>query len=418
MHRKTSSSRKSFSQKLRPAWLLAVCIIASAAQPIYAEPIHKERLIFDPEVESHGHVHASSIVECPNGDLLAVWYENGPDRPEYYYRLDADKADNTRIGGARLLSGREKWEKPFVMSDTYGVSDNNPALVVDAKQRLWLVHPSLIGVPFQTWGSGLLWYKVSSDYQKPGPPRWDRESVLIVHPRGLDEVVARHANELRSGADSNNTNERRAEAMLQRLSDPFARRLGWMPRTHPLAFADGSVLVPFSNENFNVAAMALSPDGGQTWTISNAVPGVGVTQPSVVRLESGKLLAFFRSAGRSRRIQRSESTDGGMTWTEVTPTELPNPGSGVEAVMLQSGRLAMIYNDLEESPRYRLAVSISPDEGKTWPWKRYLENTPGGRFDYPSLVQAKDGVLHATYGYNLKTIKHVEFNEAWVEKGN
>jgi hypothetical protein len=197
-----------------------------------------------------------------------------------------------------------------------------------------LVHPSLIGVPIQTWGSGLLWYKVSSDYQKPGPPRWDRESILIVHPRGLDEVVARHANELRSAADSNNSNERRAEAMLQKLSDPFARRLGWMPRAHPLAFDDGTVLIPFSNENFNVAAMAVSPDGGQTWTISNAVPGVGVTQPSVVRLQSGKLVAFFRSAGRSRRIQRSESTDGGITWSEVIPTDLPNPGSGVEAILL------------------------------------------------------------------------------------
>ena len=205
--------------------------------------------------------------------------------------------------------------------------------------------------------------------------------------------------------------------MLQRLSDPFARRLGWMPRAHPLAFDDGTVLVPFSNENFNVAAMALTSDGGQTWTISNAVPGVGVTQPSVVQLNGGKLVAFFRSAGRSRRIQRSESTDGGMTWSEVTATDLPNPGSGVEAVMLQNGHLAMIYNDLEQSPRFRLALSISPDEGKTWPWKRYLENTEGGRFDYPSLVQAKDGTLHATYSYNLQTIKHVEFNEAWVHQG-
>jgi hypothetical protein len=403
-----------FLQKvLNPAWVLAVCLPAAAAEPIY-----KDRLIFDPEVESHGHVHASSIVECPNGDLLAVWYENGPDREEYYYRLDADKADNTRIGGARIGSGREAWEKPFVMSDTYGVSDNNPTMLVDAKQRLWLIHPSLIAVPIRTWGSSLLWYKVSSDYQKPGPPRWDRESVLIVHPRGLDEVVARQADELRSGADSENTNQRQAEALLRQLSDPFARRLGWMPRAHPLAFPDGTVLVPFSNENFNVAAMALTRDGGQTWTISNAVPGVGVTQPSVVRLASGKLAAFFRSAGRSRRIQRSESTDGGMTWSEVTATELPNPGSGIEAVMLRNGHLAMIYNDLEESPRYRLAISISPDEGKTWPWKRSIENTPGGRFDYPSLVQAKSGLLHATYSYNLKTIKHVEFNEEWVRMGN
>ena len=39
-----------------------------------AEVFYEEEFIFDPEIESHGHVHASCIVECPNGDLLAVWF--------------------------------------------------------------------------------------------------------------------------------------------------------------------------------------------------------------------------------------------------------------------------------------------------------------------------------------------------------
>jgi predicted neuraminidase len=391
-------------------WLLALTLGAQA------EVLYEKGVVFDPAVESHGHVHASCIVECPNGDLLAVWYENGPPLATYYYQKDADKRDDVRIGGARRRRGQTAWDRPFVMSDTFGVSDNNPSLVIDKQERLWLIHPTLLAVPQRAWGSSVLWYKVSSDYEKPGQPRWDRESILIVHPNGLDEVVARMARELRRNADRNNQFERRAQDLLERLGDPFAVRLGWMTRAHPLVLPDGSLLVPFSNENFNVAAMALTRDGGGTWTISNAVPGWGITQPSVVRLESGKLVAFFRDGGRERRIKRSESDDGGINWSEVTATSLPNPGSGIEAVMLRNGHLAMIYNDLEKSPRDRLAISISTDEGRTWKWTRHLEQVPGGRFDYPSLIQAKDGTLHATYSFNLKTIMHAHFNEEWIQQ--
>ena len=75
----------------------------------------------------------------------------------------------------------------------------------------------------------------------------------------------------------------------------------------------------------------------------------------------------------------------------------------------------MIYNDKEDA-RDRLAVSISTDRGKTWQWTRHLEDTPGERFDYPSIIQAKDDTLHATYSYNTSAIKYVRFNEAWVQK--
>ena len=50
-----------------------------------AEVFYEEELIFNPEIESHGHVHASCIVECPNGNLRAVWYENGPELPPPYF---------------------------------------------------------------------------------------------------------------------------------------------------------------------------------------------------------------------------------------------------------------------------------------------------------------------------------------------
>ena len=90
----------------------------------------------------------------------------------------------------------------------------------------------------------------------------------------------------------------------------------------------------------------------------------------------------------------------------------------------------MLINNDTEQGRHRLAVEISDDEGKSWKWKRQLELAPAesGRFHYPSIIEAGDGTLHASYSYHLeknyeqdaggqprsKSIKHAHFNEAWV----
>ena len=71
----------------------------------------------------------------------------------------------------------------------------------------------------------------------------------------------------------------------------------------------------------------------------------------------------------------------------------------------------------------------SDDEGKTWKWTRHLELVPRGKgsYSYPSIMQARDGTLHATYsihlprettGPNHKSIKHAAFNEAWILAGD
>jgi predicted neuraminidase len=372
-------------------------------------------LIFDPDRSSHGHVHSSCIVECPNGDLLSVWYENGPKRDDHYYTKDADKSDDVRIGAARLHRGAKEWSEPFVMCDTFGVADNSPCLAIDREERLWLVYSTMVGAPTKTWDSSILRYSVSSDYQKPGVPRWDKQEILIIHPRGLDEVVARGADELRRFADWDNKNEAIARGLLERLNDPYARRLGWQPRAHPLILSDGTLLIPLANESFGVAAMAMTSDVGETWTISQVVPGkLGVTEPSVAAFPDGKLVVFLRDDTDDHRIKRSESLDNGNAWSPIRATDLPNPSSGIEAILLRSGKLAMVYNDKEEEPRDRLAMSISEDFGETWKWTRRLEDTHGQRFDYPSIIQSRDGSLHVSYSYNLRTIKHVHFDEEWV----
>src|SRR5688572_1040233 len=328
------------------ALAIASGVALTGSSPLAQTSRYTERFIF---AGDRGHVHASSVVETPGGSMLAVWYENGPPNDAYYFRGgDEDKSDDVRIAGARLRRGNAAWDAPFVVSDTFGVSDNNPALGIDAQKRLWLVHATLLAIPARTWGSALLQYRVSSDYERAGAPRWDRSSVLIPKPEGIDEMIARAADDARRRTGRQSPQGvQRARDMLDRLDDPFARRLGWMPRVHPVALRDGSFIVPLANENFNFAAMAITRDGGETWTFSRPVPGLGVRQPSVVQFSDGRLAAFFRDATSAHRIHRSESGDGGMTWSPVAPTSLPNPGGGIEAIALASGDLAIIYNDKE-----------------------------------------------------------------------
>jgi predicted neuraminidase len=81
----------------------------------------------------------------------------------------------------------------------------------------------------------------------------------------------------------------------------------------------------------------------------------------------------------------------------------------------------MVYNDLEDK-RYSLAAAISDDEGITWKWRRHLDGDPTkpatSQYHYPSVIQAKDGIIHVTYSYFVpegKAIKHVQIDENWVK---
>lgn len=406
--------------------LAGVVSIAAINSSFAAEPSYHAEDVFDPAVQSHGHVHASCLVECPNGDLRAVWYENGPALPSPpYYDERRDKSDDVRIGGSRKAAGADGWETPFVMSDTFGTSDNNPTMTVDHDGRLWLFHAAMLGAPDWSWGSVIVRYLISADYDQPGPPMWVTSGVLVPKPSGFDKLFDGIEKRLKD-PDSDirkagGFTAARASFMLQRLrsmaQQPIRQRLGWMPRAHALVRSDGTVILPLSNENFEVPMMAMTADGGQTWTYSAPVPDAGLIQPSLVEFPDGTMAAYFRNGDPRHLIKRSTSTDGGMTWTVPELTDRLHPGGGLEALLLANGHLALVYNNKEEGPRDKLAISISTDKGQTWRWTRQLEDTPGGRFDYPSIIQSKDGTIHVTYSYNLETIKYVRFNEEWVQEG-
>ena len=68
----------------------------------------------------------------------------------------------------------------------------------------------------------------------------------------------------------------------------------------------------------------------------------------------------------------------------------------------------------------RLVVSLSSDEGRSWPTTRSLEEQAAGSFHYPAVIQGADGTIHCVYSYFVpagKSMKHARFPESWISSG-
>jgi predicted neuraminidase len=366
-------------------------------------------------------------VELPNGDLLACWYRGSGERT----------ADDVRILGARLRKGAKSWSEPFVLADTPDLPDCNPCLTVGPDRVLRLFYPTILN---NQWESALLKSRASSRFQQAaGPPRWDESEVVHLKP-GPEflETVRRDFARAWAPARAAATDEQRTklDAYLadrtKRAEDKLTVRLGWMPRVRPVWLPGGRMVLPLYSDGFDFSLMAITDDFGKTWRVSAPLVGAGNVQPSIAQRKDGTLVAYFRDNGPPpQRVIASESRDRGETWSFPRDTDVVDTGAGVEAVVLKSGRWLLVNNDLERG-RHRLAVHVSEDEGRTWGRTRYVENdAPGddaGSYSYPSILQARDGVIHLTYSYKPnaerakvegrgESIKHVRFSEAWLLDG-
>ena len=114
---------------------------------------------------------------------------------------------------------------------------------------------------------------------------------------------------------------------------------------------------------------------------------------------------LLRSTQLIGYICESTSTDGGKTWTPAKRTSLPNPNSGIDAVRMKDGRIALVYNHTKHG-RTPLNLALSTDDGETWGFPYVLEGAPG-EYSYPAIIQSGDGRLHITYTWKRQRIKHV-----------
>lgn len=299
--------------------------------------------------------HASTIVETKSG-LVAAWFGG-----------TAERNPDVCIYVARIENGN--WTAPVAVADGVGFSTN----------RLPTWNPVL----FQPKnGPLLLFYKVG-----PSPATW-------------------------WGMLTTSDDDGKTWSKPQRLPDGILGPI----KNKPVQLANGDILSPSSIEGDGGWRVHFerSRDGGKTWTATPPVNDgkeIGAIQPSVLFHPDGKLQAIGRT--KNDKLFEVWSSDSGATWGKMTLSNLPNPNSGTDAVTLRDGRQLLVYNHnvrtgSSNKGRSPLNVALSND-GTNWLAALVLENDPAAPngFAYPAVIQTSDGLVHITYTWERKRIKHV-----------
>ncbi len=158
--------------------------------------------------------------------------------------------------------------------------------------------------------------------------------------------------------------------------------------------------------------MRTSDDVGKRWSDVQIIDAKWGHVPRCKPKSDGSVLALLRPCGGQGYVLRSESKDGGRTWSDAECTELTSPFAALDAVKLSDGRLALAWNRNPDA-RNPLTLALSEDEGNTWPYQRDLV-TGEGSFHYPALIQTNDGLLHASFTNNRQWIDHIALQAEWI----
>jgi len=314
-------------------------------------------------------VHASTITQLSDGRMMAAWF--GGTR---------EGAKDVSIYGAHWNNQTRSWDTPSVIVDAGGASRElgryikkvgNPVLHCDQSGRVWLYY---VTVSLGGWSGSFITLKYSDD----GGESWSDSKRLI--------------------------------------SSPFLN-ISNLVRSIPLEMTDGTVLLPVYHEFLAKYGeiLHLSPDGDliAKYRMGNSV---GALQPSLASFDEKTIWAFHRRIGDSYpRVLANRSTDGGRTWTDTAPIELPNPNASVAVVSRKQGGLLMALN-ASETERTELSLAVSED-GNDW---KVIKTFPAIADDlessYPTLVKADDGTYHLTYTWAREKICHIRFNDSWLER--
>ena len=241
-----------------------------------------------------------------------------------------------------------------------------------------------------------------------------------------------------------------------------ARPGGW--------YADGTLGLPVYHEFITKFAEILHLDqSGKVLDMQRlAAGGQGTLQPVVlVRNEKEALvLTRYAGAGKEHRVISIATKDGGRSWSKPVKSILKNPDAALTALVLPDGNMLAVLNDQEER-RDSLSLQLSEDGGNTWRELRRLEemgamrdkpldeqtclglienlarssdakleqadaqqitgyvnsakarvrtgNTCTFEFSYPYMIQTHNGDIHLAYTWNRAFIKHVVFDQAWLQ---
>jgi len=326
------------------------------------------------------HNHDPAICECPNGDLLAIWYT-----------CVEEQGRELGLLASRLRYGQEEWEMAGPFWDAPDRNDHAPALWFDGRDTIY----HFVGLSVAaTWGNLAVVLRTSKDHGAT----WSKARLICPEhgPRN------------------------------QPIESVFRTR-------------EGAILLPCDavTGGYGGTAIHVSRDNGQTW-IDAGGKAAGI-HAGIAQLNDGRLLAFGRGDEIDGMMPRSLSADMGKTWT-YGKSDFPPIGGGQRLVLLRlregplffaSFAKRMMLRDVSgrERPVGGLYAALSFDEGQTWPVRRLIsddgpgrpvETTDGVLFTlsftsaeprgYLSVCQAVDGVIHL-----ISSRQHYAFNLAWLK---
>ncbi|MFB6457803.1 exo-alpha-sialidase [Chitinophaga sp. Hz27] len=212
------------------------------------------------------------------------------------------------------------------------------------------------------------------------------------------------------GMMKRSTDNGRSWSAAQRLPENILGPI----KNKAILLKNGTVLCPSSIEEASghwKAFIEKTDESFRRWTLIpiDTTSSIDVIQPSVLVYEDSRLQVLCRS--KQGNVAQSWSDDNGATWSPLTKTALLNPNSGTDAVTLKNGLQLIVYNpDVPGKDwfngRAKLRVACSVD-GEHWKDVATLEDGTTEEFSYPAIIQTQDGLIHITYTYDRKNIKHV-----------
>ncbi|MDF2722458.1 MAG: hypothetical protein K0Q59_2133, partial [Paenibacillus sp.] len=111
-------------------------------------------------------------------------------------------------------------------------------------------------------------------------------------------------------------------------------------------------------------------------------------EPSLVELSDGRLVMLIRHQ-YDGWLWRSESLDGGKTWSKAERTDIPDPAVKMRLFKLADGRIVLFCHP-NSAVRYPLEMWVSSDDMATWHKKVNLqhlspvrEGTTVSQYHYP-----------------------------------
>lgn len=366
----------------------------------------------------HIQTHAASLIELKDGRIRAFWFagsrEGGKD-----VEIRSAIFDPTRglWGAEQTVASREGTQRSVLR---YISKLGNPVAGRAADGTLWLFY---VTVSMGGWAGSSITAVTSAD----DGATWSPARRLI--------------------------------------TSPFLN-ISTLVKGAPFLYADGTLGLPVYHEFVSKFGELLRLD--KTGAVIDkqrlsAGRDHGL-QPVFLTKNANEALVLMRYSGADtpRRAISTSTNDAGQHWTAPVKSPLSNPDSALSAVVLPDGRILAALNN-QERGRDVLSLVVSADGGIIWKTVYPLEDQLAARdqhldearylkiieglardtdapaadagtyvesvkrqvctehgcrfeFSYPYLIQTQSGDIHLVYTWNRSFIKHIQFNQAWLDQ--